>query len=164
MTREIALTQGKVAIVDDEDYARVASHRWHFAYNESLKGGYACTYIDKRLKQMHRFLLDANPDTFVDHANRDTLDNRRSNLRLATAQQNACNRRKKGGSLSKYIGVYQVSSGRWRAYVYVNRKRINAGYFEVEIEAALAHDRLAIQHHGAFASLNFPHFGDIHVN
>src|ERR1051325_2102075 len=92
--RGVPLTKGKIAIIDDEDYARVVQHRW-FA---SLINGHWYAYHDFRQKNgkykhvsMHGFILAAPRGTHIDHINNDGLDNRKSNLRLATPAQNARN-------------------------------------------------------------------------
>lgn len=90
----IPLTQGKVALVDEQDYESVLQYKWYAVedgktfYGRSRQApGYA-THV-----AMHRFILgliDSVPE--VDHWNRDGLDNRRCNLRIVTRAQNALNR------------------------------------------------------------------------
>lgn len=92
----------------------------------------------------------------VDHINGDTLDNRRHNLRSATASQNAMNRKKRSGSYySKFIGVTR-HQGKWTGSVTKDGKSHNAGRFDNEEECARARDKLALKLHGEFAVLNFP--------
>ena len=95
---------------------------------------------------------------FVDHINNDSLDNRRANLRLATAVQNACNRKKiSSETSSKHIGIYfEKRTGRWTAKIRANGKRLWLGRFTSEIDAAKAYDAAAQKYHGEFAQLNFP--------
>lgn len=101
---------------------------------------------------MHRDILKTNLD--VDHKNRDGLDNRRSNLRKATRQQNSANSIKKHfGKDSKFKGVCR-SRDHWRAQIVVNYKAIFIGCFATEIKAAEAYDREAKKHFGKFARLN----------
>src|SRR4051812_204373 len=91
MVREIPLTQGYVALIDDEDYERVAARKWHVT-NTGKSTPYAGTMVrrGKRIR-LHRFLLDAPAGLLVDHRNRNGLDCRRENLRLATHAQNQSN-------------------------------------------------------------------------
>ena len=92
----------------------------------------------------------------VDHKNGDRLDNRRSNLRLATLSQNAANQRRSVRSKSGYIGVTQSGKASWRASIHVGTNRV-IGYFATPEEAARARDRAALEEWGEFATLNFPY-------
>lgn len=78
---------GKYAIVDEEDYPRLVSHSWYY------KEGYALAKINGKETRMHRLVMqEDDPQKIVDHKNRNRLDNRRSNLRVYTPEQNANNR------------------------------------------------------------------------
>ena len=153
---EVPLTQGMVALVDEEDYARVtavgpwSAERVHRCY-------YASTYVTGERVRMHRFLLDAKPGQEVDHVNRDALDNRKANLRLATNSQQAANVRKRTSSTSsRFKGVSHVirpdRSDRWRAQISRDGRRISLGYFETEAEAVAAYDAAAKATWGDFAN------------
>ncbi|MGB8225740.1 MAG: AP2 domain-containing protein, partial [Sedimentisphaerales bacterium] len=84
------------------------------------------------------------------------LDNRKSNLRLATRSQNNCNRKQKKGT-SKYRGVcYNKRTKKWRAAISFNGMYKHLGFFDSEEEAGRAYDEAAKIYHGEFASLNFP--------
>ena len=87
MTLAIPLTQGKFALVDDEDYEWLMTMKWHA--NWQCQNYYA---VNSRHQSMSRMLLDAPRHLQVDHINRKTLDNRRSNLRLVTNAENGLNR------------------------------------------------------------------------
>jgi hypothetical protein len=106
---------------------------------------------------MHRYLM-GEPAEDVDHWNRDSLDNRRENLRLATASQNIANGLSRGGS-SKFKGVSWSRDG-WNASLRKNYKTIHLGRFDTEESAARAHDTAARQLHGEFARVNFPRDGE----
>jgi hypothetical protein len=155
--RGIKLTQGKVAIVDDEDYEDLSKYPWR--YNKKL--GYAMGHvtIDEKDKTvyMHRFITNAPRNVMVDHENRNKLDNRKSNLRVATGSQNQCNRELPKNNKSGYKGVsFNLSKQRWRAYIRFNKKCKMLGSFNTAEEAALAYDQAARHLHGDFAFLNFP--------
>jgi hypothetical protein len=95
---------------------------------------------------------------FVDHIDRDPLNNSKSNLRLATRTQNNWNsdRGKNWGS-SKYKGVsWKPQKRKWQAVFYLDNRSISLGYFIDEIAAAKAYDRAAIRCRGKWAVLNFP--------
>jgi HNH endonuclease len=96
-----------------------------------------------------------DPCDIIDHINGDPSDNRIENLRTATPRQNSQNRTKIRGS-SKYLGVcYLASEGRWLMQMKTEAGRKVSRRFDVEIEAARYYDKIAAEHHGAFASLNF---------
>lgn len=154
MMAEIPLTQGFVALVDDEDYEFLS--QWSWCYKITKKGGYACrgTRIGGKPKMyyMHRTIMD-EPACQVDHRNGNKLDNRRSNLRLATSEQNRQNQPKRSDNTSGFKGVsYDKNRGRWKATV---RGRL-IGRFATAEEAARVCDREARLLYGEFAVLNFP--------
>lgn len=153
---EIVLTQGLKALIDSADLPLVNSRRW---YAVKLRHSYyavSSTYpeISCYLK-MHRIIMGVtNPKIHVDHINGNGLDNRRSNLRLATPQQNNMNARKLKG-LWPYKGVaYDPRNEKWYSRIRHNNKLNHLGTFETAEEAALAYNEKAIILFGEFASLN----------
>jgi hypothetical protein len=105
---------------------------------------------------MHRAVLglSAGDRTRVDHKDHDTLDNRRSNLRVSTRSQNSANQLKTRGT-SKYKGVHKLKD-RWKAQIEVDGKKRYLGSFVREEEAARAYDAAAVEAFGEFALINFP--------
>jgi hypothetical protein len=104
---------------------------------------------------MHRLIIDAPKGIFVDHIDGNPLNNKRSNLRLATNMENLRNMKKIRG-ISRYKGVSLLKKGnRWISYIRVNTKLEHLGSFKTEIEAAVAYDMAAIDKFGEYASLNF---------
>jgi hypothetical protein len=163
--KEIELTQGKVAIVDDEDFEYLSEWNWCAVYDPSSKSyrAYTNDYSKKlcgvRSVFMHRYVMGF-PSLFqIDHINHDTLDNRKENLRVATPSQNCRNTRSHKDSSSIYKGVRcKYSKGkyaRWEMNIFSEGKRISH-YFGSEIEAARAYDKKARELFGEFACLNFP--------
>lgn len=153
MTSEIPLTQGKVAIVDDEDVERVlASGKW--GASRRADTWYACRDgpRPRRLKvYMHRVVLGLGPDDpDVDHVDGDGLNNRRSNLRLATASQNLGNQRARAHS-SRFKGVYRNKQGRWQTQISVEGVKRHLGTFDTEEEAGSVYDAAARSLFGEFA-------------
>lgn len=160
--KEIPLTRGKVAIVDDADYEELAKHRW-YAVPKSKRGHlwYACRGKGPQGAQkkiyMHRTIMGF-PDSFIDHINRDGLDNRRENLRTTDQTLNMANQAKFPGTSSKYKGVYyRANRDAWIAHIKHKEKtgkQIRIGYFKSEDEAALAYNAAALELFGEHARLN----------
>lgn len=154
--KEIPLTQGKVAIVDDQDYALVSQYKWCAKWNG--RHWYSHKSIVKNGRQytlfMHRFITDAPTGMQVDHVNGDTLDNRRSNLRLCTPSENQQNRGRPISNSSGYKGV-RKDGNRWCAAIMVNGKYFHLGSFAEPVEAAHAYDSAARRHFGEYAKTNF---------
>lgn len=152
--KEIKLTRGKVAIVDDEDYERLSMHSWH-----STEKGYAATtvYADgKRISvRMHRMLmgLGSGDSRQVDHINGNRADNRRSNLRICTASENSRNRALTTANKSGIKGVYFYKpQNKWRGEVEVEGSVFMVGTFNTPEEARDAVRKKRIELHGEFAN------------
>ncbi|WP_173934287.1 AP2 domain-containing protein [Chelativorans sp. Marseille-P2723] len=153
--KTIPLTQGYVALVDDDHFGTLSARKW-FAARDARGLVYARTKIDGRAVGMHRVIMNAPKGILVDHKNRNTLDNRRCNLRLATSQQNNANKSFQSRKFS-YRGVLQTRSQKsYGAQIRVNRKLIYLGSYPTIEEAARAYDAAATRYFGEFASLNFP--------
>lgn len=156
--KEIPLTQGKVALVDDEDYERAMRHKW-FAHKEH-RTYYACRNVVQRggsrgIQYLHNFILGI---LGVDHKDGNGLNDWRLNLRAATQQQNCfSHRRKKNGASSEFRGVSWVKDRqKWTAHIQINRQQKNLGNFLCEVSAARAYDVAARELFGEFATPNFP--------
>jgi hypothetical protein len=110
---------------------------------------------------MHHIILKLQPGEEGDHINRNTLDNRRENLRRATHSQNCCNQRVlKASNTSGFKSITKAWARgrhyeRWRVRIAFNGKRIHIGYFRSPEVAARAYDEAAKKYHGQFAQLNF---------
>lgn len=154
MSKEIPLTKGYVAIVDDEDYPILSRYKWQVSLRET--NIYAVTDINRKRIYMHRMIMGEPKGMTVDHRDGDGLNNRRSNLRIATRRQNVINRlRLLPNRASKYRGVFRITkSPSWRAQIFVKGKSIYLGSFATEEAAALAYNAAALQYHGEFAVLN----------
>jgi len=149
--KEIPLTQGYIALVDDEDYEMLRRLKWQIKKTKNLL--YAATALKTNDKwstfYMHRIIMSVLPGFEIDHINHNGLDNRKSNLRFCTRFQNNQNCRKKKGTMSKYKGVtYQA--GKWIARI----KQRYLGCFNSEQVAALAYNQAARSLFKNFANVN----------
>lgn len=151
--REIPLSQGLVALIDDEDYERVSAYKWG-----TLKAPntfYAIRIDTRKMIYLHRFIMDASRGVEVDHENGNGLDCRRSNMRLATHGQNQHNQRLAVHNASGYKGVsWDKVNRKWCAKIQVDGRTINLGRFVNIEDAANAYDRAAIKYHDEFARTN----------
>jgi len=162
--KHITLTQGQKAIVDDDDYDNLNNLKWFATKNRC--GFYArrSTWDPKNKKVskpliMHRVVVGAGDGEVVDHINGNSLDNRKSNLRVCSNAQNCRNRKRnnKNNSTSKYKGVsWNKKKKLWESVIGFNYKDCWLGYFKSEKEAAEQYDIAAQIFFGEFASLNFP--------
>ena len=168
--REIPLTRGYVAIVDDEDYEWLMQFKWRAQVNTPKYGKigvYAITTIAKefegwlwaRHETMHRMIMGIPRDKHIDHISGNGLDNRRCNLRLCTASENNKNLRKNRTyrgvpTTSKYKGVCHRTRNSWSATINVDGVQHRLGHFPTEEEAARAYDEAAKRLHGAFGRTN----------
>jgi hypothetical protein len=149
---------GMFAKCDWEDWPRVMGYWWRLS-TERGSTRYAQAHdshdtLKRKRVAMHRLILSARDGDVVDHINGDGLDNRRSNLRIATIQQNAFNQKHHGGS-SRHKGVsYRADSGTWRAYITKDGKRRYLGTFASEDDAARAYNNEAERLFGEHAKLN----------
>lgn len=152
MARTIELTQGYVALVDESDYQRVIeAGPWHASKDKCTV--YALHTIDgKKALRLHSFILGT---AGVDHKNGNGLDCRRRNLRKATSQQNAYNRRVSTNNTSGYKGVYwHKGAKKWVAQINKQGKRVYIGSFSTAEAAANAYDKIATLYYGEFALTN----------
>lgn len=155
--KTIPLTQGKFALIDDEDFEMVSLFKWY-----ASKIGYTFYAISdittnkkKIMLLMHRLIMNLKPHEQIDHKDRNGLNNQKSNMRFCTQAQNLMNRRSNKNSSSEYKGVHwHIRDKKWIARIKINKKSIHLGYFKDESEAARAYNKKAIELFGVFANLN----------
>ncbi len=152
----IELTQGKVALVDDEDFEQLNRYKW--CANKNFNNFYALRTVvlkggrHKTIK-MHREILGlADPKILIDHRDGNGLNNQRENLRICTNQQNRRNSRKRKRTSSQYKGVsFFKRKKKWHARIGINGKLVPLGYFVNEEDAANAYAQAAKKYFGVFA-------------
>jgi hypothetical protein len=158
--KEIPLTKGQVAMVDDEDFAELSKTGWQAQWIPKARCFYAIRHVRTGKKRtriyMHRQIMQARPGEKIDHrVPAETLNNQRGNLRNATTAENGYNRRVGINNTSGFKGVCR-GRGRWTARIKAEGKRLFIGVFSAAEEAARAYDASARKLHGEFARLNFP--------
>jgi hypothetical protein len=145
------------ALIDESNRELVEPYNWQTVYAKHTfyVRGYVPGSDRKRFTLLHRLILDAPKGVEVDHRNGNGLDNRRSNLRLATRSQNRANVRAVVNGSSRYKGVTR-HKGAWQADIANNY----IGRFSTEEAAARAYDAEALARYGPeWACLNFPEEG-----
>jgi len=155
--RRIPLTQGQHTTVDASDYDWLMRHNWHARRKQW--GFYATRNVPlpdgrQTTVDMHREILGlkfgATPTG--DHINRDTLDNRRANLRLATASQQVMNQGVRVDSSTGYRGVTQRGN-KWRAKINLDGKQISLGYGSTPEEVHALYRAAAEKYFGEYAGV-----------
>lgn len=161
MSREIPLTQNKVALVDDEDYEDAVKHKWCAMH---IRGRwYAARTCNGTTQYLHTFILGKFPGWVVDHIDGNGLNCTDRNMRYCRPAQNQRNRAIHKNNVTGFKGVSFMATGkrkkRWRALIGAEGQHIHIGIFATPEEAARAYDLAAIKYHGEFARLNFAHRG-----
>ena len=155
--KEIELTRGCIALVDDEDFERLSKWKWRVV--EYFRSKYALRYGIKDGKSqtilMHRDIMEAGKGVCVDHKDKDGLNNQKENMRFSTVAQSQYGRRLNRNSTTGYKGVYWAKvKKRFIAQIYKNGERVHLGCFVEVIDAAEAYNQAAMLFFGEFARLN----------
>jgi len=157
--KKIKLSQNQFALVDDEDFEKLNNRKWSAKFDNHTNKFYAYGHLDKKNNYksilMHRFIMGFPTNKQIDHINKDTLDNRKINLRIVTNAQNQANRWKNKKCSSKYKGVIYLSKiNKWYSRICFAKKSYNIGIFNSEEEAGLAYNKKAKELFGEYACLN----------
>lgn len=153
----IILTQGKQALVDDEDYEWLSQWKWSYANT-----GYAKRNSLGKTYLMHREVMHTKNGLHTDHRNFNRLDNRKANLRICRPASNTYHHRVGARNKTGFVGVSKVTlmqnrrtpAIRWIAQINHNKKHYHLGYYFTPEEAALAYNKKAKQLFREYATLN----------
>ncbi len=160
--KEIQLSQGKVALVDDSDFEYLNHHKWyaHKGHNTFYARRHAPRVNGKQHTILMHQVIVGNGSESVDHIDGDGLNNQSHNLRIATHQQNMHNTGKQHNNSSGFKGVtWNKDCKKWQAQIQANGKHHYLGLFATAEEAAEVWNTAARAWHGEFARTNFPQEG-----
>lgn len=147
--------QGYEVLIDEEDFDRVTQYKWG-RLSGRKEPIYFCRHVRKygirKLIMLHKLIMNAPEEYEVDHKNLNTLDNRKSNLRICTHAEN-CRNRKGIHNTSGYKGVSRKGL-QWSARITVNRKTVFLGCFKTPESAYVAYCEAAKKYHGEFRRAN----------
>lgn len=145
---DIQLTHGFVTVVDDADFEWLSQMKWR------VRAKRYTHYAVRDGAWMHRLILNAPAGVDVDHRDGNGLNNRRSNLRLATPVEQRRNTKRRSDNTSGFKGVIKQGDA-WRARINIGNGRcLHLGYFSTAEEAGRAYDAAAREHFGEFARTN----------
>lgn len=141
--------------IDGEDFSRIFPYKWYF-HNDGYIVGYRHGFHNNKLVRLHRLLLDAKNGEFVDHADNNKLNNKRSNLRICTKSQNQFNRGPYKTNTTGHKGIQFSKRERdkkrpWKVKFNVNYREYYVGCFETKEQAISAYNEAIKPHHGDFA-------------
>lgn len=150
--KEIQLTQGQVALIDDEDFDKVSQYKWFARYDKSTGmfvtiGNGPTTEGKRRTIYMHEVILGTPNGYTADHVDRNPLNNRRSNLRLANPNQQSLNKSTYNNSEIPYKGVsYKTANSKYVAQMQVLGSKKHIGLFDSPTDAALTYDQAVLKY------------------
>lgn len=157
--KQISLTQGKVTLVDDEDFDFLNRFKWNYqskGYAHRLVNEIGKTHKTRKVIHvyMHRFLMNPRKGMVVDHMDGNTLNNQKSNLRICHHKNNIRNRTKLNkNNTSGFRGVSLKYEGKWAASIKLNYKVTHLGYFPSKELAYERYAREAKKHYGKYSAV-----------
>jgi len=150
MEEAVINIRGYEVIISACDAERVMAHKWYRIGNVD-NYYYFAHKSNYRHIRLHRFIMNCPEGMQVDHINHNTLDNRRSNLRICTHTENIRNQKISQKNKSGYKGVvWHKRQKKWSSMIRVNCKRIHLGCFDTPEEAYAAYCEASKKYHGEF--------------
>jgi hypothetical protein len=151
--KEIVLSKGYVALVDDSDYEWLNQWKWTASVNKRICYAYRSVYVKSKYVHriaMHR-LITVSPECMeVDHIDGNGINNQRHNLRIVTSRQNSYNRHRQYG---KTVGA-RLSKGIWIARIVIDGVDTYLGAYKSRLDALAAYDIAALNSRGEYAVIN----------
>jgi hypothetical protein len=149
----LELAGGYISLVDLDDFEKVSKYNW-CTIKQGNSQVRAMTKIDDKSVYLHQFIMGGS-EQIIDHINGHALDNRKSNLRIGTIQQNCFNSRMPRTNTSGFKGVsFDKGHKKFRAYIVKDRRQYHLGFFSLKEDAAKAYNEKALELFGEFARLN----------
>ncbi|MDD5551396.1 MAG: HNH endonuclease [Candidatus Omnitrophica bacterium] len=153
--KQIILTQGKLVLVDDEDYNWLNQWDWSWRENYAYRWRNKQDGRGSQFIHMHRLIMNCPKNKEIDHIDGNGLNNQRKNLRICNHSQNGSNRGRLKLNKTGYKGV-RIHCGSVIAQIASKGKKYHLGTFPDVVSAAQAYDVKAKKLHGKYARLNFP--------
>ena len=145
-------------LISECDFEKVSAHNWFLTFSNKSDGPYFAYRTPRPERKdilLHRFIVNCPSGYCVDHANGNTLDNRRENLRICTQAENRFNSRKSKSNTSGYKGVsYSSHAKKWRSQIKRNNKIIHLGYYDTPEKAYEAYVAASKKYHGEFGRIS----------
>lgn len=143
--RNINMDEVGRAIIDKDDFDKIIKHKWHF------NGGYAKTKINKKCVLLHHMIIKPDNEMYVDHINRNRLDNRKENLRLVNRTINGFNKGKQSNNTSGFVGVsWDASRNKWETHIKKNGKKKHLGRYTDIKDAVNARREAELEYYGEY--------------
>lgn len=156
--KEIALTQGMAALVDDEDYEYLSQFKWQVMVRSYTSYAVRCLWKEGKqyASYMHRELMNNPKGLQIDHIDGNGLNNQKSNLRLCTTSQNQMNSKPRKNTQSGFKGVrWNRSNKKWESSLRINGENKYLGLYSQKEKAAIAYDNAAKQFFKEFSRTNY---------
>lgn len=147
----IELNTGDFALVDERDVHLVAGNNWYLSKTGYVRRAAPRGAGRRATTDIHRLIVECPPGHCIDHIDRDKLNNRRSNLRVATNALNQANRASRKGPNSPKGFTWNKSCRKWQASIKKDGKYEYLGLFDTAEQANAAYEQAAIAAYGEFA-------------